>query len=386
MNYFKLLEQYSKATNLPVSIFENGNLIFKGHNDKQDYNLPMFLMECLPSELPDIWVSRTPENLFFGGLSFRKQKQILLIGPVSVYECSISQCKRILQRMGRRTQDTGAFQMAINSFASCDIFHLRNHLRFLNHLLNEEEDVEISKIDFRWKSILFYTEEHFTEIPAKAENDVEEDLITYIKNGKVEELEDYFNEVFFRTDNPMEKDSHNINLRRTFIFGANIFISRIAIQLGIDVQEGRNLADYYLNLLTEADNLTDLNYIFYKMTLEYTKKIRDVQAFVSENMLARSINRFVQAHLYEKLSAAVIAEALHFNEAYLCEEFKRSTGQTVTQFIQECKIHEARFLLEKGHFPAEISDMLEFSSPSYFGMVFKKITGMTPMQYRKSLE
>ncbi len=64
MNYFKLLEHFSEATDLPISIFEQENLIFKGHRDKQDYNIPMFLLECLPRELPDIWISSTPETLF----------------------------------------------------------------------------------------------------------------------------------------------------------------------------------------------------------------------------------------------------------------------------------------------------------------------------------
>ena len=93
----------------------------------------------------------------------------------------------------------------------------------------------------------------------------------------------------------------------------------------------------------------------------------------------------MQAHLYEKLSAAVIADALHVNESYLCTRFRESAGETISSFVQHCKVKEACFLLEQGIRPARVSEMLDFSSPSYFTSVFRKIRGTTPAEYRNQL-
>ena len=147
-----------------------------------------------------------------------------------------------------------------------------------------------------------------------------------------------------------------------------------------------SLSDYYLEQLMNTNNLTDMGMIFYKLAVDYAGKIGSLHTFASEDLLSRRVNGFVQSHLYEKLSTSVIAETFHMNEAYLCDEFKKATGLTISGFIQDCKVREAKFLLEKGHIPREVGDMLEFSSPSYFGAVFKKVTGMTPMEYRRSVE
>ncbi len=272
-------------------------------------------------------------------------------------------------------------------FACCDAFHLQNHLRFLNHVLNGVEESEISTLEFKWKNIVSKSEEYFMGVVSEQEeDDIEENLVAYVKNGKVEEVEAYFNKVFFSTDNLMMKEMQNINLQRSLICGTNMLNSRVAIQDGTDKQMTKNLAGYYLELISRADSSTDLSHLFYKMILDYTKRVKSVQEFQSDSMVAKRINSYIQSHLYEKMSTAIIAKALHMDEAYLSEEFRKSTGQTVTRYIQECKIREAAFLLERGYSPAEISNMLEFSSPSYFGVVFKKIMGITPMEYKRTME
>ena len=146
MDHYKLIEQFSKATDLPVSIFEQGNLILKGHNDKQDYSIPMYLLECLPKHLPGTWISRTSEHIFFGGLLIGQHNQQLLLGPVFAGECSRVQCEQIPRRLGRRAAESGVFGKIINAFASCDVPHLQDNLRFLNHMLNGEEDTEIESM------------------------------------------------------------------------------------------------------------------------------------------------------------------------------------------------------------------------------------------------
>ena len=68
--------------------------------------------------------------------------------------------------------------------------------------------------------------------------------------------------------------------------------------------------------------------------------------------------------------------------SYLGREFKKSTGKTITLYIQEQKIAEARRQLETTNLPlSQIAMQLNFSSQNYFHHVFKKITGVTPNQY-----
>ncbi len=281
MDDFKFLEKFSKSSDLPISVFEGRNLVFKGHKDKQDYGMPMFLLECLPHDLPDIWVGRTPENLFFGGLLFGRCERLLMIGPVSANECSVLQCERTFGRLGGRLREAGALQKVINGFAPCDVSHLRNCLKLLNYVLNGTEDAEVSGIDFKWKDLFFDAEEYLIEMPPETEDDAEELMMAFIRNGKVKELEVFLNEKLFRMGSSTDKISRNINERRNYIIGANTLISRMAIQEGVDARMAKTLSGYYLDLLMRTENLKDLDEIFYKLAVDYTKRIESTKNFVS---------------------------------------------------------------------------------------------------------
>lgn len=389
MDHFEVLKQFSEASELPVSVFEQRELVFKGHGEKRDFNIPMFLVESLPEELPGIWISHTPENLFFGGFFFGGRGYLILLGPSSANECSIAQCRQILGALGYRTKDAGTFQKIINDFAFCDFCHMKKYLRFLDCIFNGRTVEDIPGIELKWKKIFIGSEDYPMELPEneeKQEEDEERIMNAMIRYGKVEELKRYFDESMFRTNTSADKLSVNSSVRRSYVVGANMVMSRIAISEGVDVQQARNLSGYYLDLLMRTESVPDLDRIFYRFALDYTNRIRSANEIRGGDMLSRRVNSFVQAHLYTRLSTAVIAEALHLNESYLSAEFRRANGKTVTGHIQECKVREAKFLLETGRSPQEISDMLAFSSPSYFGAVFKKITGMTPVEYRSFAE
>ena len=107
----------------------------------------------------------------------------------------------------------------------------------------------------------------------------------------------------------------------------------------------------------------------------------------AESMIANQVNAYIQSHIYEKLSTTRIADALGFSNSYVCSEFKKATGTTITKHLTACKINEAKYLLERGEYSAtEISDMLQFSSVTYFCNIFKKYSGMTPLEWKNKQE
>jgi len=64
--------------------------------------------------------------------------------------------------------------------------------------------------------------------------------------------------------------------------------------------------------------------------------------------------------------------------------FKASTGQTVTEFVQQQQLTKAKLLLEETALPLkEISFRLGFASPSDFSFAFRRAVGQTPSQFRR---
>jgi AraC family transcriptional regulator, transcriptional activator of pobA len=64
---------------------------------------------------------------------------------------------------------------------------------------------------------------------------------------------------------------------------------------------------------------------------------------------------------------------------------KEITGKTAGEIINDFVLLEAKMLLDNPSLSiAEIADELQFSDQSFFGKYFKRLTGMSPKEYRQS--
>jgi two-component system response regulator YesN len=57
-------------------------------------------------------------------------------------------------------------------------------------------------------------------------------------------------------------------------------------------------------------------------------------------------------------------------------------GRNFPDILAERRIREAKVLLRRGVSIKEVTYMVGFSSQNYFGKSFKRLTGMTPSEYR----
>ena len=76
-----------------------------------------------------------------------------------------------------------------------------------------------------------------------------------------------------------------------------------------------------------------------------------------------------------------------YGKTFLCTRFKQVTGKTIFRFLTELQIEEAKKMIRqsKDNTISIISDALNFSEPAYFCNVFKKITGMSPKEYSRTI-
>ena len=101
--------------------------------------------------------------------------------------------------------------------------------------------------------------------------------------------------------------------------------------------------------------------------------INEVLAYVSDNYL-------------EKITIDELAFLFKTNRATLCKEFKRATGKTVIEFINEKKLTEAKQrILGSDRTFTQIAEELNFESIHYFTRFFKKMSGMTPKEFRRQM-
>lgn len=96
------------------------------------------------------------------------------------------------------------------------------------------------------------------------------------------------------------------------------------------------------------------------------------------------VQRYIYNNLSKPLTLTDISEHVHLSATYACSLFKEKTGQTINQYILDARIHRAKLMLESTNMHInEIAEAIGFSSSSYFIKVFRKVTGITPQEYRK---
>ena len=87
------------------------------------------------------------------------------------------------------------------------------------------------------------------------------------------------------------------------------------------------------------------------------------------------------------LSLESTAEHIGINTAYLSRIFKSTTSENFITYLNTCRVENACRLLASTDLPAqEVGFLTGFCSAATFFRVFKKHTGMTPIQYRKSAQ
>ena len=135
----------------------------------------------------------------------------------------------------------------------------------------------------------------------------------------------------------------------------------------IGVSTAHRSFEEYSTLLSEAHH--SLTYNFY----------------YSSNSIASGIQKYICEHYNEDVSIGTIAEHFNFTETYLCDLFKKHTGQTMLMFATNIRIKEAMHLLVETDLSVrEIASKVGYVDFSYFSRVFKNHCGVTPSSYRAS--
>jgi two-component system, response regulator YesN len=103
-------------------------------------------------------------------------------------------------------------------------------------------------------------------------------------------------------------------------------------------------------------------------------------------IIINTVRNYLEVHYNEPINRKDVEELVHLNQDYLNRVFKCATGCTLMEYIQYYRILKAKvFLTDMQRSISEIGGLVGYDSPPYFSKIFKKCTGITPVEYRNSL-
>jgi two-component system response regulator YesN len=121
--------------------------------------------------------------------------------------------------------------------------------------------------------------------------------------------------------------------------------------------------------------------------LKYKQQFQESLPTLTEktNKLIKSAIEFIHSNYSSNITLDCIAKKIYITPGYLSQLFKQETGINFLDFLNQQRIQKAKEYLTSTFLKSyEIADKVGFKDEKYFSQVFKRYTGLTPMQYRDS--
>jgi len=96
----------------------------------------------------------------------------------------------------------------------------------------------------------------------------------------------------------------------------------------------------------------------------------------------REIIAYLEEHYAEEISLDDVAASAHICKSECCRFFKKHMHMTIFEFLMYLRIQNSLPLLKEGESVTKVADMVGFSSPAYFGQIFKRYMKCTPREWK----
>lgn len=161
----------------------------------------------------------------------------------------------------------------------------------------------------------------------------------------------------------------------------------------LDVSEQSFVQSMLMKML-EEDKKKQKGYLTYQKILLTELLLfinRNMDKFNEQDRYSSSIqNKISEVAFYlmenymKKLSLKEVADEFYITPSHLSRSFKKTTGFTFIEYLNSIRVKEAKRLLkETKKSIMEIAELTGFESQTHFGRVFKQMTGVSPLKYRK---
>jgi AraC-like DNA-binding protein len=147
-------------------------------------------------------------------------------------------------------------------------------------------------------------------------------------------------------------------------------------QLG--TRSGFGLMLSVLELLQQLASATDVSLLHSSPVLQRTSE--------KERQRLQALYRFIDEHYARKISLEEAASVCCLSKAAFCRYFKKLSQQTFTEFLNQYRVNQAQRLLLAGYSISDTCYAAGFESLSYFNRVFRKVTGQSPLAFRRTHE
>lgn len=176
---------------------------------------------------------------------------------------------------------------------------------------------------------------------------------------------------------------------------AKLYYNMIRSKRGvIPISPLHNIASYFTTLCSRnftSDLFFQMEacYIIHQIIHELlvvTHEIEEARLLTPvQQTIVNTALKYIDKHYKDELSVDIICQKVNFSKFYFCKIFKEHTGKTLYQYLTEYRINKSKEYLTYSKLSIHsIATKVGFKNPLTYSRCFKKLTDMTPSEYREN--
>ena len=163
-----------------------------------------------------------------------------------------------------------------------------------------------------------------------------------------------------------------------------VIISRAAVDAGASVRDIFLINENFNANIENFQNLEDLSVWVSNMLQRFISLTFEFEKVKHADTVYKVIE-YIKNNYHRHISLEEIAGISFMSKTYLSTLFKKETGYSISEYINDIRVDRAQSLLVGSDLSiVEIARMCGFEDQSYFTKVFRKVAGITPKKYRES--
>lgn len=165
----------------------------------------------------------------------------------------------------------------------------------------------------------------------------------------------------------------------------HFFVHAVHLEMDRVIMEGHKrfeITDEYVRRMERSETLDQLVELYQDLRYQLYENPQGQKM----NKTVSSIINYISKNYGRNMPLEEIADAVGLSANYICTLFKKEMGVNLFSYIMEYRINRAKELLLSTNLKSyEIAEKTGFSDESYFSRSFKRITGQSPIEFKRSV-